>query len=507
MLLITGCTSSPAAPVDTTPPDRTQSRTALPDGDTTVVDGADAVGLAVATSRAIYQSAPAVVLIALGDTDDVERAGTAAVGLGVPLLVAPAAPAPSGSAEPSPTLAPAGGQEPDRELRAELTRLEPRTVIAVGAAAEAWAASASLSITPLPESVDAPVLADVKPPAPLESLLVLARGDESDAAAVATARASGARVLMLSNPDPRATSESIKSVAAAPIAHVLAIGSAFGPADQLRRRLVTAATGVELPGGGQLLFPGRRMVALYGHPGDTVLGSLGEQPLDAAIARAKQVAGSYSSLVGEPVVPTFEIIATVASSGAGADGNYSNETPVATLKPWVDAARAAGVYVVLDLQPGRSDFLSQAKLYADLLAQPHVGLALDPEWRLKPDQVHMVQIGSVSAEEINQTGQWLAQFTREHNLPQKLLMLHQFTLAMISNRQALVTNYDELQVVIHADGFGSPGAKMNTWNALHLNAPANIHWGWKNFYDEDIPTFTPQQTMAVSPAPVFVSYQ
>ena len=40
------------------------------------------------------------------------------------------------------------------------------------------------------------------------------------------------------------------------------------------------------------------------------------------------------------------------------------------------------MYVVLDLQPGRTDFLTQAKRYEPLLALPHVGLALDPEWRL-----------------------------------------------------------------------------------------------------------------------------
>jgi hypothetical protein len=34
-----------------------------------------------------------------------------------------------------------------------------------------------------------------------------------------------------------------------------------------------------------------------------------------------------------------------------------------------------------------------------------------------------------------------------------------------------------------------------------------VFWGWKNFYDEDKPTFSPQQTVAVSPSPVFVSYQ
>ena len=43
---------------------------------------------------------------------------------------------------------------------------------------------------------------------------------------------------------------------------------------------------------------------------------------------------------GRPVVPTFEIIATVASSSAGSDGDYSNEFPNSKFQPWIDAARA-----------------------------------------------------------------------------------------------------------------------------------------------------------------------
>ena len=35
--------------------------------------------------------------------------------------------------------------------------------------------------------------------------------------------------------------------------------------------------GMELPGGEQILFPERRLIALYGHPGAPVLGALGEQ--------------------------------------------------------------------------------------------------------------------------------------------------------------------------------------------------------------------------------------
>src|SRR5690606_17349776 len=146
----------------------------------------------------------------------------------------------------------------------------------------------------------------------------------------------------------------------------------------------------------------------------------------------------------DTVVPTFEIIATIASAEAGEDGDYSRETPVPELLPYVEAAAEAGIYVVLDLQPGRTDFLTQAKRYEELLRYPHVGLALDPEWRLKPDQRHLRQIGSVDVAEVNATLTWLADLTREHRLPQKLLVLHQFQLRMITGREHLDTSRDEL---------------------------------------------------------------
>jgi hypothetical protein len=347
----------------------------------------------------------------------------------------------------------------------------------------------------------------VAPDAPLDSLLVLAARDPASLAAAATARASGARLMTVTNPDPRTDPNVIAALAAEPPGQVVALGTAFGSPDTLRYRLDVAISGVQLPGGGQILYPGRQMIALYGHPGTGALGVLGEQGVDGAIARAQQMAADYQPLVDVPVVPAFEIITTVASGGAGPDGNYSFEAPIDLLRPWVDAAGEAGVYVVLDLQPGRTDFLTQAKRYEELLARPHVGLALDPEWRLQPDERHLSQIGSVTAGEINTVVTWLADLTRVHKLPQKLLMLHQFQLQMISDRATLDTGRDELAVLIHADGFGSPGAKFETWNLMHDNPPPNVWWGWKNFIDEDSPTFTPAETMAIEPRPLFVSYQ
>ena len=263
----------------------------------------------------------------------------------------------------------------------------------------------------------------------------------------------------------------------------------------------------ELIGGGRAVFPDRRFVALYGHPGTPSLGALGEQDLAGSIARVKDLAAQYQPYSSVPVVPAFEIIATVAAGAAGQDGNYSNETPVEKLRPWVAEAARAGVYVVLDLQPGRTDFSTQAQQYQELLAQPNVGLALDPEWRLGPEQLPLGQIGSVSAEEVNATGAWLAGITKAGNLPQKIFMLHQFRMSMVPHREQL-KNLPELATVVHADGQGARGDKFATWTALQAGLPEWVRLGWKNFLDEDPELLSPAETMqAVQPVLWFISYQ
>jgi hypothetical protein len=207
------------------------------------------------------------------------------------------------------------------------------------------------------------------------------------------------------------------------------------------------------------------------------------------------------------VMPAFEIIATIASSLAGRDGDYSAEMGVEDLEPWVDAAAELGVYVILDLQPGRSDFLSQARAYESLLRHPHVGLALDPEWRLGPNQVHLRQIGTVDASEINAVAEWLAGIVREEALPQKLFLLHQFRFSMITNRDDLVTP-PELAVVVQMDGQGPLPTKYETWAALTAGTEdTGWYWGWKNFFDEDSPMATPDQVLDLDPVVVYVSFQ
>jgi hypothetical protein len=250
------------------------------------------------------------------------------------------------------------------------------------------------------------------------------------------------------------------------------------------------------------------LVALYGNPTTAALGVLGEQSAEESVQRVAEIAQGYGA-DGVAVLPAFEIIATVASASAGADNDYSEEMSLDTLRPWIEVARENDIYVILDLQPGRTDFLTQARMYEEFLRMPHVGLALDSEWRLEPNQVHLRQIGSVDAAEVNTVIDWLAALVRERNLPQKYLLLHQFRLDMITNRDQVRTP-PELAVVIQMDGQGPLPTKYDTWNALTAGTgDAGFTWGWKNFYDEDTPRggATAEEVLDLDPVPGYVSFQ
>ena len=268
-------------------------------------------------------------------------------------------------------------------------------------------------------------------------------------------------------------------------------------------------SGLQVPGGGFHILSEdmpRRYVAFYGHPETTALGVLGEQDPEATLDRMQPFLDAYAG-DGRVTIPTFEMLASVASA-AITDGDYSYEWPIETFDEWVRIAEENETYIVLDLQPGRDDFLTQARQYEELLKLPFVGLALDPEWRLKPNQVHLKQVGRVEATEVNLVVDWLADLVRDNGLPQKMLIVHQFRLLMIQDRETLKRR-PEVQMIIQMDGDGTGSQKDDTYRVL-TQGTEGVHWswGWKNFFDEDEPgPPTPASTMEKIPTPVYVSYQ
>lgn len=489
----------------------------------------DASELAIQASTTWFSEAGYVVVADPGDQAAINRAASIGAAAGVPVLLGEESPAEGSPVDqelerlgteavvtvgavdpatmveqiavaPAPTEAGALGDlvgadvtevEPEGDPVRQLTTLEPGQVLAAPDGAPTGAERGDFPRTQQTERT--------------EGAAAVSDGSEAQAAAIGTARAAGA-VVSISPQVAGGTSEAVDALA--DTQSVVGLGTSYGDPATFNWGVRAAQTGVQLPGGGQQVFGGKRYIALYGSPMTESLGLLGEQGTEETVARAKEMAAPYEELTEDQVLPAQEIIVTVASSVAGPDNNYSTEFDSAEFIPLIEAASEAGQYVVIDFQSGRSDFVSQIKMYEDLLRYPHVGVALDPEWRLGPDEVHLRQIGQVSGAEVNEVSEYLAGFVTENDLPPKLMVLHQFQTRMITERDTIITDRPQVPVLIHADGQGTQPEKQATWQALHNGAPEGIYWGWKNFLDEDSPMLTPEQTYdQVDPVPEFVSYQ
>jgi hypothetical protein len=253
----------------------------------------------------------------------------------------------------------------------------------------------------------------------------------------------------------------------------------------------------------QSILPHWRMVALYGNGTAPGLGALGEQSPESAASRLAEVAAPFDT-PSRPVLETFELIATVAQADAGPSGLYREPSSDAEIQRYLDTARRNGLYLVLDIQPGRSDFLTEVRRYEKFLREPDVGIALDPEWRVGPFSQPGRVVGSVSADEINATADYVSRLVAEGDLPEKLFVIHQFQVRMIRDRDRVAAK-PGLAMMFHMDGFGSREEKLATWSFVKTGPP--FYNGFKLFYDEDRNRFSPAETMAISPSPDLITYQ
>src|SRR4051812_34830460 len=280
----------------------------------------------------------------------------------------------------------------------------------------------------------------------------------------------------------------------------------------LERLLLTAPTPSplprplrQLPRGGRRIFPTYLVVAHYGTAGTGALGVLGEGTPQQAAARLVRAAAPSARASGRRVLPAFELISTIAQRSPGADGTYSTYIADADVARYLAAARRVRAILVLDLQPGRASFLTQAKHYEKFLRQPDVGLALDPEWKLTPSQLPLRQIGATNAAAINEVSSYVSRLTVSNGLPEKLFVVHQFRQFMIPDRERVVPRQG-LAVVVHLDGFGTPRVKRDVYAALSLKT-GPLHNGLKLFIDEDSHMFSPYEAMAIRPRPELITYQ
>ncbi len=260
------------------------------------------------------------------------------------------------------------------------------------------------------------------------------------------------------------------------------------------------------------LLPFNRIVAYYGNFYSRGMGVLGEYLPDTVVEMLKgEVAKWEAADVTTPVIPAIDYIAVTAQASPGKDGMYRLRMPTSQIDKAVAMAAEVDGIVILEVQAGLADVMTEVRLLEPYLQLPQVHLAIDPEFAMVTSgRAPGTVVGTVDATLVNEAAAYLATLVQEHQLTPKILVIHRYTQAMVTNAEA-ITPLPEVQIVMDMDGWGSPGSKINTYQSFLFPEPVQFT-GFKLFYYNDAARvgarlLTPEEILHLTPSPSFIQYQ
>ena len=250
-----------------------------------------------------------------------------------------------------------------------------------------------------------------------------------------------------------------------------------------------------------------RMVSYYGHPLSGAMGVLGQLEPEAMVRALKEQTQAYTKVDPDrPAIPTIELIASVAQPEPGPNGLYLTQTEPRLIEQYAKLAKENDCLLLLDIQVGYSTIADELEILMPYLERDYVHLAIDTEYDMIPPAIPAQQVGSSPGADIMQAARTLSRLVEEKNLPPKVLVIHQFQDGMIQNK-SLLRPVPNVEMVLHADGFGTPQQKFKKYDMLVRDEPIQ-YGGFKLFYDQDTPLLSPQQVFdRLEPDPAVVSYQ
>lgn len=263
----------------------------------------------------------------------------------------------------------------------------------------------------------------------------------------------------------------------------------------------------DLPGGGRAVFPGHRMVGYAGAPRSAALGRLGIGDPDERVRELTHKAESYDT--DHPTVPVLELITVVATDVPGPDGLYRRRQPDDVVEDFLKLARRHKALLLLNIQPGRADFIDEVRAFDDWLKEPDVGLALDPEWAVGPGEAPGQVFGHTTGKELDRVAGHVSRLTTQRGLPQKVMVYHQLNRGIVSGSKHL-RPHEDVVCVLCVDGIGNRAQKVATWNRVLKEKPEHVRAGFKLFFEEDTEIgdlMSPKQVLKLDPEPDYVLYE
>jgi hypothetical protein len=256
------------------------------------------------------------------------------------------------------------------------------------------------------------------------------------------------------------------------------------------------------------IFPFKRVVAYYGNFYSKGMGILGKLPPDQMLAKLQEEAKRWEQAdTLTPVQPALHYIAVTAQVSAGKDKKYRLRMPFQQIDKALELAKTINAIVFLDIQIGHSTLEQEIPLLEKYLRMPNVHLGIDPEFSMKVEgQVPGGRIGTLDAADINYASGYLARLAQQYNLPPKILIVHRFTIGMLTNYKNILTS-PYVQIVVNMDGFGFPAKKISSYKIAVVNQPIQFA-GFKLFYKQDTPRLmVPDEVLNLYPQPVYIQYQ
>ncbi|MBL8967427.1 MAG: hypothetical protein JNG85_10470, partial [Spirochaetaceae bacterium] len=227
-------------------------------------------------------------------------------------------------------------------------------------------------------------------------------------------------------------------------------------AEAMRRAALEAAS---LP-----LIENNQVLAFYGHPLSKRMGILGEYSKEDLARLLKGYAKLYDEANGPlGVVPAFYLI--YGTCWPEGEIGYLRDSLV---REYIEYAASQGMIVFVDHQIGKYSVEEAMLRLLPYAKYPNVHFALDPEWRTTAP---MKEIGSITAEELNQAQAMLDAHLLAEGIPgKKILVVHQFKGKMIEGRERVRADFPRVDLIHTADGFGSPALKRHAY-AFNAKAP------------------------------------
>ncbi len=263
-----------------------------------------------------------------------------------------------------------------------------------------------------------------------------------------------------------------------------------------------------LPGA---IFPFKRIIAFYGNLYSKQMGILGELPRAQMLLKLKQEVKEWQKAdTTTVVIPALHYIAVTAQGSPGKDGKYKLRMPFHQIDSVMSMAKEIDALTFIDVQVGLSTLQQEIPLLEKYLMMPDVHLGVDPEFSMKGGQRPGTVIGSYSADDINYVTGYLADLVKKYNLPPKILVIHRFTQAMVTNYRQIKIR-PEVQIVMDMDGWGHQARKVNTYKHFIYREPVQFT-GFKIFYKNDFReansrTMTPEEVLRLKPRPIYIQYQ